>query len=63
MSAPVFMGVDLSSCEDLTRVVWMQGKQIVDRDTVARCAVCGNAKCDHSDLAFAGIVPPPAMLS
>lgn len=63
MSAPVFMGVDLSGREDFTRVVWMRGKQIVDRDTVARCAVCGNSTCDHSDLAFADIVPPLVMVS
>ncbi|EJL21921.1 hypothetical protein [Novosphingobium sp. AP12] len=63
MSAPVFMGLDLSGREDLTFVVWMRGKQVVARDAVARCAVCGKANCDHSDLAFAGIVPPPVMLS
>lgn len=63
MSVPTFMGVDLSSREDVTRVIFMQGKKIVDRETVAHCAVCGNAKCDHSDLAYAGIVPPPVLLS
>lgn len=29
------------------------------RDAGGRCAVCEQAICDHSDLEFAGIVPPP----
>lgn len=63
MRFPAFMGVDFSGAEDMTRVVWMRGKQIASRETVARCRVCGEAKCDHSDLAFAGIVPPAGLLS
>jgi acyl dehydratase len=61
MSAPVFVGVDLSNREDVCGVIWMRDKTIVPREAVARCAVCGNAQCDHSDLAFAGIVPPAVL--
>lgn len=57
MTLPKFMGIDLSDEQDATGVIYMQGRTVVPRETVARCAVCGKAACDHDDLAYAGIVP------
>lgn len=59
--APVYMGIDISGPgSDHTAVVYMRDRQIVDRAEVATCAVCGEAFCDHSDVAFAGLVGIPA---
>lgn len=54
----VMIGIDLSADQDFTGVIYMRGKKVVPRETVARCAVCGYATCNHNDLAYAGIVPP-----
>lgn len=57
MTAPVFMGLDLSSGDDMAGVIYLRGTEIIARSAAGTCAVCGRAVCGHSDLQFAGLVP------